>query len=88
MINLPIITVLLCHQRLDPTITNNNLHRTMIRTIILLDPIAPQVIPILIIPMMREMEDIKHIQIQAFCVSRRRHVLLFVYSIIIVLTLV
>jgi hypothetical protein len=38
----------------------------MIRTIILLDPIAPQVIPILIIPMMREMEDIKHIQIQAF----------------------
>jgi hypothetical protein len=34
----------------------------MIRTIILLDPIAPQVIPILIIPMMREMEDIKHIQ--------------------------
>jgi hypothetical protein len=56
--NLPIITVLQCRRRPDSTITNDNLHSSMILIIILLDPIATQVIPILIIPMMIEMEDI------------------------------
>jgi hypothetical protein len=66
--SLPIITVLL-HRRHLPDSTKvlsrhiaKNLNRSMMTTIILLHPIAAQVIPILILPMMVEMEDINRIQ--------------------------
>jgi hypothetical protein len=90
--NHPIITVLL-HQHLRTA--KNHPNNSMKTTIILPHPIAATqvVIPILVvIPMMLEMEDIKHFQIQAFvCLIWSLHLLMYcflVYSILIDLTLV